>query len=370
MPTGKAQKSGTCGGHAQAAPHPEHRAPGPGTLAGQPRAHGWQGLTFNTVAEQLLEQSISQIPMDDVQTAFYGLQFRVAFLEKKGTEFQDWFVKLASLAFGSDFEAVRPYGRSGDLKCDGYRVSTGTVFQSYAPYEMKEAPLNTKIEEDFVGACENWDNMAEWVLVHNDTRGLPASSIQLLERLRDDYPVVKINVWTEAPLRQIVDGLSLTELQSLFGFAPSKTGLETLAMKDIQPVIHQLQSMEPEPSIEQLTPPSVDKLEKNQLSEDAAELLRVGRRKEGLVAAWIMRDHQADRGEQIAEAFRRRYTQLKDSNQSPDQILGHLQQFAGMGGDPKRQTAVLAVLSYFFERCDIFDDPETRHDSADEAHSI
>ncbi|MCY3659800.1 MAG: hypothetical protein OXG36_12395 [Caldilineaceae bacterium] len=308
--------------------------------------------------------------MDDVQTAFYGLRFRVAFLEKKGTEFQDWFVRLAGLAFGSDFEAVRAYGGSGDLKCDGYRVSTGTVFQSYAPYEMREAPLNTKIEEDFVGAYKNWDNMAEWVLVHNDGRGLPPSSIQLLERLREDYPVVMINVWTEASLRQLVDRLSLTDLQSLFGFAPSKSGLETLAMDDLQPVIRQLQSMEPEPGTEPLTPPSVDKLEKNQLSKDAAELLRVGRRKEALVETWFMKDRQADRGEQIAEAFRQRYAQLKESNQSPDQILGHLQQYVGMGGDPRRQTAVLAVLSYFFERCDIFDDPEARHDSANEAHSV
>ena len=69
--------------------------------------------------------------MDEVQAAFYRVLFRNAFLEKKGTEFQDWFARLAGRAFGSDFEAVRPYGRRGDLKCDGRRVSTRTVFQCY-----------------------------------------------------------------------------------------------------------------------------------------------------------------------------------------------------------------------------------------------
>ena len=303
--------------------------------------------------------------MDEVQTAFYRLQFRLAFLEKKGAEFQDWFARLAAYAFGSDFEAVRPYGRHGDLKCDGHRVSTHTVFQCYAPDKMKEGPLNKKIERDFVGAYEKWRGMAEWVLVHNDARGLPASSMQLFNRLRGNHPGVKINVWTEAKLRQLADRLPLEDQQSLFGFAPSKTGLETLVMKDLQPVIHQLQSMDPEPGAEPVTPPSVDKLEKNLLSEDAAELLRVGRRKERLVETWFMRDRRADLGERIAEAFRRRYAQLRESGRSPDEILGHLQQYAGTGGDPGRQTAVLAVLSYFFERCDIFDDPETKHDSAD-----
>ena len=71
--------------------------------------------------------------MDEVQEAFYRLGFRVAFLEKKGTEFQDLFVRLAGYAFGPDFEAVRPYGKQGDFKCDGRRVSTGTIFQCYAP---------------------------------------------------------------------------------------------------------------------------------------------------------------------------------------------------------------------------------------------
>ncbi len=52
--------------------------------------------------------------MDEVQRAFYQVRFREAFLEKKGTEFQDWFVKLASHALGSDFEAVRPYGSKPD----------------------------------------------------------------------------------------------------------------------------------------------------------------------------------------------------------------------------------------------------------------
>ena len=126
---------------------------------------------------------------------------------------------------------------------------------------------------------------------------------------------------------------------------------------------------DPQPGEEPVTPPSVDKLEKNSLSEDAAELLRVGRLKEALVETWFMKDRRADLGEQIAEAFRRRYARLRDTGYSPDEIFGHLQQYAGAGGEPRRQTAVLAVLSYFFERCDIFDDPEVSHDPADQAHS-
>lgn len=67
--------------------------------------------------------------MDLVSEAFLALHFRTAFLEKKGTEFQDWFAKLASDAHGVDFEIVGPYGNQGDWKCDGRMVSTGFVAQ-------------------------------------------------------------------------------------------------------------------------------------------------------------------------------------------------------------------------------------------------
>lgn len=308
--------------------------------------------------------------MDEVQAAFYRLRFRNAFLEKKGREFQDWFARLAAHAFGPDFEAVRPYGNRGDLKCDGRRISTRTIFQCYAPYEMKEAALNAKIEQDFVGAHENWSGaMAQWVLVLNHGDGLPASSGQLLDRLRRRHPEVTIEVWTEPELQKLADRLPLADQEALFGFAPSRSGLETLAMADLQPVIHQLQFMDPEPGEEPLTPPSRNKLEKNRLSEDAAALLRLGRRKEALVETWFTKNRRPDLGERIAEAFRRRYAELNDGTRSGDQVFGHLQQYAGTGSEPARQAAVLAVLSYFFERCDIFEDPEEANDTADQAHS-
>ena len=307
--------------------------------------------------------------MDEVQEAFYRLRFREAFLEKKGTEFQDWFAKLAGYALGSDYEAVRPYGKEGDLKCDGRRVSTGTIFQCYAPYQHDDKQLNRKIDQDFTGAYAHWGaDMKQWVLVHNDTRGLPPSPTRLIDQLRQRYPQVSIEVWTEAKLHELASRLPLEHQQAVFGFAPSRTGVEILMLADLKPVIDALQRTDPEPGQEPLTPPSVDKLARNSLSDDAAGLLRVGRRKEALVETWFRKSPNAELGERIAEAFRRRYAQLKESDRSADGIFTHLQQYAGSGGEPKQQNAALAVLSYFFERCDIFEDPEEESDSADQAH--
>ena len=158
------------------------------------------------------------ITVDRFEKAFYHLSFRLAFVEKKGAEFQNWFAKLASYAFGADFEAVRAYGNRGDLKCDGRLVSTGTIFQCYAPDRMDQTRLNAKIDGDFRGAYTHWGRtMAEWILVHNDGRGLPPQTVQLLDELRKSHPEIKIQVWTEAQLLRFADGLSLTELQAWVG---------------------------------------------------------------------------------------------------------------------------------------------------------
>lgn len=295
--------------------------------------------------------------MDEVQALFYRLQFVLAFRTKKGVEFQDWFVRLARYAFGSDFEAVRAYGSRGDLKCDGRRLSTGTIFQCYAPDTMKADHLVRKIDEDFRGALDNWPAMTEWAFVHNDERGLPPDVYKHIDSLRASHPSVKIAIWGEPQLSALAAHLDLRAQTALFGHAPSRTGVETLIMDDLPPVINHLQRADPSPYEVSLKPPSPDKLEKNELSAEASALLTLGRRKEALVNSYFRNHPRPDLGERIAESFRRTYASLRDQGRSPDQIFAYLQQYAGSGSEPKRQGAALAVLSYFFERCDIFEDP-------------
>ena len=297
--------------------------------------------------------------MDEVQALFYRLQFVLAFRTKKGVEFQDWFVRLARYALGPDFEAVRAYGSRGDLKCDGRRLSTGTIFQCYAPDEMRADRLVKKINEDFRGARDNWPEMTEWAFVHNDERGLPPDVEQHIDSLRAAYPSVTIVIWGEPELGELAERLDLRAQTALFGHAPSRAGVETLIMDDLPPVINHLQQADPSPDEVSLKPPSPDKLEKNELSAEASALLTLGRRKEALVDFYFSNHPRPDLGEKIAESFRRTYASLREQGRSPDQIFAHLQQYAGSGTEPKRQGAALAVLSYFFERCDIFEDPGT-----------
>jgi hypothetical protein len=295
--------------------------------------------------------------LDDTQRSFYGLKFEITFLREKGKAFETFFSRVMAHGFAGDFQPVRPYGPKGDLKCDGFRASDGTVFQSYAPDAIRLAALLAKIDDDFHGAVRHWGSrMRRWKFVHNDGRGLPAEAVQKLFDLRAAHPAIEISVLGEAELRNIVMGLALHQLEDLFGAVPSQRTLEQLNFAALRTVIMAIQRREPN-AAPPMSAPSAQKLENNALSGDAAGLLHQGRRREKLVQDFFDAWPDPSFGEDVAEAFRARYQALKAVGLGPDQIFHQLQTFAGgMDGEPSHQGAVLAVMSYFFERCDIFED--------------
>ena len=225
---------------------------------------------------------------------------------------------------------------------------------------MDQATTIAKIDADFHGAHKHWaDWMLEWTLVHNRNEGLPPRVVQHLDRLRAQHPDIAVAVWgpplLETELFVRLDGYGR---ESVFGPAPSAEGVDALTLADIVPVIQALEREAPSPTADPIEPPSPHKLQRNALSQDVAILLQAGQRKEALVARYFDSHPSPELGEKVAVAFRRRYAALREQDLSPDDIFAKLQQSAGGGGSVKRQTAALAVLSYYFERCDIFEDAE------------
>ncbi len=251
--------------------------------------------------------------MDELQRFIFQIKFENAFLKNEGQAFEDMFAAIMGHAFPGDFQPVRAYGNKGDRKSDGYRASDKTIFQCYGPRSTKLDAMQAKVDTDFNGALGHWGaRMERWIFVHNDMDGLPADVVQQLVDLEAANPTVKLGSMGYAELFDIVMSL---------------------------------------------TAPSATKLQANDLSDAAAGLLRVGRRQERLVERFFEQYPVPNFGEEIAQGFRDRYQALRDEGASPDAVFAELQQFAGgMSGSPEHQAAVLAVMSYFFERCDIFED--------------
>lgn len=300
--------------------------------------------------------------MDQTQRLFYRTAFKIQFLQLTATAFQDLFAEIMRRGYRSDFQKVRPYGKEGDLKCDGYLSSTKTVFQCYAPRQMKERETVAKIIIDFNGAKEFWDKrMERWVFVHNDWDGLSPKVVQTLEDIKNNEKSVQIGHWSYPELVQEVDGLSLGDLAEMFGHQPTQQQIERVAFPELQDVLAAITKSDPDPEPE-IRAPSLNKIDYNQLSSDTTEFLKLGRRLERSVQDFFERWPDPAFADQIAETFRQRYAALKDVGNSSEEIFVSLLRFAGFNSGPssKYNSAVLAVITYFFERCEIFDDPNGR----------
>jgi hypothetical protein len=303
--------------------------------------------------------SVKNTELCDYEVAWYDLKFKTEFLLQKGTSFQDFFSELMEKRHPSDFIRVRPWGRHGDWKNDGYLKSEKKLFQVYAPNEMKASDAINKIDEDFNGALPYWDeHIDEWIFVHNSHEGLgPAVTKKLLE-LATQHPLKKIGHWGFEELRQIVLSLPQAELLSLLGPIPTQKIFSEITSADIKVVLDVISEKTP-PNDLDLSPVSEDKIEANGLSSSVVILLRAGMNKAALVEHFFTNYHDPEFGDKIAASFKSEYTQLKKRDLSPDEIFMELQKFATgtQRLTPTYEASLMAVLAHLFEKCDIFENP-------------
>lgn len=287
---------------------------------------------------------------------FYGNQLEKKYLRLTGEAFEDFFCDVMQKKYKADFSRVRAYGNVGDKKCDGYLASQKTVHQCYAPRQTKSAAMSKKIDDDFPGAKSHWkDKMLRWRFVHNDLEGLPVDIVQKLLDLNESEVHVQIDEFNFAEMRDLVLLLPLHDLEDLLGFAPTEVALDGLDFAQLRPVVEYIAKEEP-PELPPIDAPSPQKLDANDFSSDVRGMLEVGRTRIGLVRDYFQKHSDPFLGEEIAQGFRERYSDLKKEGLSANQIYSELHQFAGgAGGSIERSSAVLAILTYFFESCDIFE---------------
>ena len=296
----------------------------------------------------------------NLQQAYYGQRFENAFLRAKGNEFQKFFEMLMGFAYKADFMACRPWGNRGDRKNDGFLKSERRLFQVYAPFEMTEAKAISKIKEDFEGAKVHWrSHFDKWVFAHNAVDGLPPHVQKVLLDFEQANPNITIEPWCLEEFRVVLRRVSSDDLEVWFGATPTAETKAKLGFKDLQVILEHLANQSPA-SGQPVKEVPCGKIEANALSESVATLLKEGMIKAPLVTQFFEQWHNPILGERIAKSFQAKYEALR-GDFSPKEIFTELQVWAGGGeiGTTEHQLAVLTVIAYFFERCDIFEEPRS-----------
>ena len=195
--------------------------------------------------------------------------------------------------------------------------------------------------------------------LHNQWRGIPPDVVQKLVDLDGSRNVGVIH-WGQVELRGEFFRLSAEDQAAILGPAPNPSTVSKVEMKDLVHVVNAIAQQEGLPQ-EEVSPVPAGKLAANSLSDWAQSLLTTGSRKGRLVKTFFSKGHDPGLGDRVARSFRSKYEELRDKGSVGDDIFFELWRYAG-GGDQhtsRHEAAVLAVLSFLFEECEIFEAPRT-----------
>ena len=299
------------------------------------------------------------MPLNNLQRIFYQNLAENRLLDHEGQAFEDFFVDAARRCWGDDFEPVRAYGKRGDLKCDGYRKSTSTIYQCYAPRRADSAKVHTKITVDFGGALGVWQaKMKAWAITLNDRQGLDALATQEVAALREKHQHVTITTVLPIEIVNMILSLDVENLAGLLGIEVSErdTALTRVAFSDLGAVIGEIAGLDPSPSLAAIIPPSANKIKFNSLGDEIAGLLRQGDLLASHVDEYFRSSGRIEVGDRLGALMKFNYDSMKNAGHDTTQIFHGLINLCGGLDRPKRKgIAVLAVVAYYFHKCDIFE---------------
>lgn len=170
--------------------------------------------------------------MDELEKFFARKEFLLKVLDLKGSSFEDFFIKIMKY-YCNEFESVKPWGKLGDRKNDGFIKNKGIYYQVYAP-EDPSSKLNdaiSKLREDFKGLYDFWQSkypIKEYYFVFNCKSTNPLLETELSE-LSKRYKSIKFSNFSISQLEGIFINLSKSQIQIIIGGIPSPDEL----LKDV-----------------------------------------------------------------------------------------------------------------------------------------
>lgn len=296
---------------------------------------------------------------DEFSVHYHYLVFKNACHERKGAAFQTFFGNIMH-KHDATFISVKPAGKEGDWKCDGFSSGSGTVYQCYAPEGIKIAKAAAKINEDFNGAHLYWKaEMLAWIFVWSAHEALPPQVLKALQTIRAGDHGVAIDDWSREHLWGIVKALPERVRSELLGPTPQVSVAPDMTAAEIKSILAFLTARELtfETATFDLTD-IAEKLRKNGLSDSVRVLVTPAVPVARMVQDYLARHPDPDYSTRAAQALVEEYERLSNSGlNDADQIFWKIVQYVASNDlkDPKRFWAALGIVGHYFELCDIFE---------------
>lgn len=295
--------------------------------------------------------------------AIHLFQNRV--LKANGNSFEELFTLVMQSA-NPGFIQVKPQGSLGDKKNDGFDPTTGIYYQVYAPEDLSttEDKAIKKLHTDFNGLKKYWPTIGypvkEFYYVVNDKyQGVGPGLLKNIKELQKANHNIIIGLFKNNDLQNVFENLNETKITEIIGFVPG-ADISMLEMDVLHNVIEHIMNTEVDSALPTIpnNPNFNKKIEFNGLSSEIASMMRTA-----LINATSIDDYFANNNNFLRDELRNRFNGLylsaKKSNSEPDQIFAEV--YASSCPQKATQahtTAVMTLMAYYFECCDIFETPE------------
>jgi hypothetical protein len=304
---------------------------------------------------------------------------RLRVYQAKGQAYQSLFEKVMQWR-DPDFVVIKPHGSIGDRKNDGYCPSTGTYYQVYAPWNPSsrnsEVTAARKAADDFESLREYWQEIhpvKNYRFVFNDEfRGSSPALEKALSRISNLHRVdarafLTRNLEDEALL---LDEDHLMEI--LNSPVPSVELLDSIDFSTLREVVNHIMTSRKAVTFTGLlnAPDFNEKIAFNGLSPSVATLLTHGSYQEEAVRDYFSRNSRFARQDlrnRLASSYIESRSKFEsatlDSRQTADLVFFDLLETITPKNCPSvqkalAQEAAIILLAFYFEACDIFEDPD------------
>jgi hypothetical protein len=319
--------------------------------------------------------------MTPQQKGIYRLMFKSQLSTLTGMAFQNFFSEIMQYS-NPNFSPVKPQGNEGDWKNDGYDPISATYYQVYSPEQLSESEAIKKLQTDFSGLHSQWGGTAvysngvnKFQFVINDhyrvTPGGYPTTIAALENLKKTYSLVECKLFLAKHLEDILLSLEEDKIISVLYFPPNPADIGVLPLPLVDEVIkHIVEHGSPRPLNQKLVDPDFDKKIIFNRLDATSHLLRDANYRQGSLEDYFVsnsdfvRQEVRNRLNDIYEDSRTLGFQDEDGITSSDQQLFNILEKVTPNIPNKdnrlkkeMQDAALVVMAYFFESCDIFEEP-------------
>jgi hypothetical protein len=275
-----------------------------------------------------------------------------------------------------DFINPNAMGRRGDGGCDGLADNGSILYACYGSNAVTgiDSKIRKKLEADLTRALDCWPSFTTWRFVTNAQFG--PSTVAHLLALRQAHGnqsarPLSLEVWRapEDLWWYAADKLTSDQLAEVMPGVPHS---QVIDLEDLVSVIENLGTVERD-SVERLgeiRPVPVTKMDYNAIPEVTRLEFNEGRMQAQRINQWFARQPDPGLRDIKAATFNQVYARALMATSDPGELVEAI--YVALGGSDlrfstKRANAIYAVTAYFFDSCDIFEEPPTCEGGPDAA---